>query len=119
MMPPSTVSVVDQPLETSGTSSNHGRQIVPYPSQVERSTIASGSGASEEEARRRDVVATLANDTHPYSDEENAMIAKGQLTMSQFLENTSKVKVSSSALVLHSFRAFATSTNREKKSAVR
>jgi hypothetical protein len=50
-----------------------------------------------EEARRRRVLATLANDTTPYSDEENAMIAKGERAIDDFLKNEKKEKVSPSA----------------------
>ena len=52
---------------------------------------------TEEVVRRgAEDTAALSNDPDPYSDEENAMIARGKQAMSDLLGNKKKIKVSSS-----------------------
>jgi hypothetical protein len=90
-------SVIDHPPSIDSQSSHSGRRVVPYqtPPVVAPIIASSLSNIAEaEEDRRRGVMAEISNDTHPYSEEENATIAKGQSSMNDFLANTKKVKVS-------------------------
>jgi hypothetical protein len=54
-------------------------------------------------ARRKALIAVIANDSHPYSVGENDMIATGSRMMEKFIDNPKKQKVRTNCLELFHF----------------
>jgi hypothetical protein len=57
-------------------------------------TTSTENRVEDEVARRQAVMTSITNDEHPYSSEEDAMIARGMKRISEFVENKQKQKVS-------------------------
>ena len=74
-----TTGIVDSPPEQGGV-----------PSQ---SALSQRSDAAGEEARRGGVMTVLADDRHPYSADEDALVEKGEQSIRDFLANDKKEKV--------------------------
>jgi hypothetical protein len=67
-----------------------GRQIVRY----ESTQSAFNGESTADEARRRHVVDELSSAVHHYSEEEDALIARGEKTINDTLSNDKKKIVS-------------------------
>jgi hypothetical protein len=79
-------SAIGTSPEMSDTNAQHEGQVVPF-------NEPSSTSSAVEVARRAALMEVIANDSHPYSVQENYVIAAGTKRMDEFINNPKKQKV--------------------------